>query len=308
MRRGVAPIVALVVAAVILAGCSAFGAPELSPGARAWCLEHQLPDPAGAPSVASSARRLGIASPVVEKALEDLDSVYADGARLIQAAAVAEASGDPAAIAAARDAYLAWQSKGALPAQQAVSEAMGTWSTTPEWADACADAFARGSGAPSGLSPAPSLALSTPEPTAPPTPKPTPTPTPEPTPRLTAYTSINYTATTSVGRLIELTIKVRNPGPLDAGKLSVQLEGVGYGLEGRTPMVGCAPGCRYSAGAEGITYVEWPAPVPGTSRSYTVQLKPGRTGTYEIAVHAYRGPAGDAIAELASWTVETIVR
>ncbi len=305
MRRDAGSVVALVAAVgLILAGCSALGAPELSSGARSWCLEHQLPDPDGAPSVASSARRLGIASPEVEKALAKMDGIYAEGARLIEAAAMAEAAGDPTASAEAREAYLAWQNETAFPTQRAVAEAMGAWSTTPEWAEACTDAFALGSAAPSSVSPTASPAPPTPEPTA----DPTPTPKPEPTPRLTANNSITYTSTTSVGRLIELTIKVRNPGTLKAGKLSVQVEGVGYTLKSRTPMVGCVPNCKTSTGVEGTTYVEWSAPAPSTTRSYTVQLKPNRTGTYSIEVRAYRGPAGDTIADLASWTVKVRVR
>ena len=305
MRRGAGSLVALVAAAgLTLAGCSTFGAPELSSSERSWCLAHMAPDPDGAPSVAASARRLGIASPDVEQALVDLDGVYADGARLAEAAVAAEVAGDPAAIAEARVAYLAWQSETALPAQRAVADAMGAWSTTPEWAEACADAFARGGGVSSTLAPASPPPSPTPEPTA----APTPTPKPKPTPRLTVDDTINYTSSTWVGRLIELTIKVRNPGTLKAGKVSVQVEGVGYSLESRTPVVGCDPDCKSSAGVEGITYVEWAAPAPGKNRLYTVQLKASRAGTYQIEVRAYRGPAGDTIAELATWTVKVRVR
>jgi hypothetical protein len=90
--------------------------------------------------------------------------------------------------------------------------------------------------------------------------------------------------------------------------VSVQVEGVGYALESRTPMVGCSPSCKASTGVEGIAYVEWTAPAPGKNRLYTVQLRPARTGTYQIEVRAYRGPAGETIAELASWTVKAVVR
>jgi len=305
MRRHGGSVVALVAAiGLVLAGCSALGAPELSPVERAWCLEHQLPEPDGGSSVASSARRLGIASPEVEEALGAMDGIYAEGARLAEAAVAAEVTGDAAAIEEARNAYVAWQSQTAFPAQQAVAEAMGAWSTTSAWAEACADAFALGGTARPGVSPTPPPTPFTPEPTA----VPTPEATPEPTPRLTVDSTITYTSTTSVGRLIELTIKVRNPGTLNAGKVSVQVEGVDYALEGRTPMVGCVPDCKTSAGAEGITYVEWSAPAPGKNRAYTVQLKPRRTGTYEIEVRAYRGPAGDTIDELATWTVAVRVR
>ena len=307
MRRDTgrfAGLVGLVAAGLILAGCSAFGAAELSSNERSWCLDHTLPDPDGAASVASSARRLAITSPEVEKALGEMDAIYADGARLAAAAVAAEATGDAASIEAARAAYLAWQNETAFPAQQAVADAMGKWSTTPEWAESCADAFARAGAAPSGGSATASPTPSTPEPTA----EPTPTAEPDPTPRLTAQTEITYTSSTFVGRHIELTVKVRNPGPLNAGKVSVQVEGVGYTLKSRTPMVGCVPDCRTSTGAEGITYVEWAAPAPATTRSYTVQLKPNRTGTYSIEVRAYRGPAGDTIADLASWTVKVRVQ
>ena len=304
MRRDVRQFIALVAAALLaLAGCSAFGAPELSSTERTWCLDHMAPDPDGAPSVAASARRLGIASPDVEEALGNLDEIYAEGARLAEAAVAAEVAGDPAVIEEARAAYLAWQSETALRAQQTVADAMGAWSTTPEWAEACADAFARGGGATSSLAP-----TSSPSPTPEPTAAPTPTPKPKPTPRLTVDDTITYTSSTYVGRLIELTIKVRNPGTLKAGKVSVQVEGVGYSLKSRTPVVGCDPDCKSSAGVEGITYVEWPAPAPGKNHLYTVQLKANRAGTYQVEVRAYRGPAGDTIAELATWTVKVRVR
>jgi hypothetical protein len=309
MRRVVGSLVGLLLlvsaAGLGLAGCSAIGAPELSSVERAWCLDHMFPDPDGAASVAASARRLGIASPELEKALGEVDATYADGARLAAATVAAQVTGDAATIEEARAAYLAWQSETAFPAQQAVADAMGAWSTTPEWAEACTDAYGKGISAPAAAAtPTPTPIAATPEPTV----EPTPTPKPKPTPRLTAYKNITYTGSTSVGRLVELTIKVRNPGTLSAGKVSAQVEGVGYSLKSRTPMVGCVPNCRTSTGAEGITYVEWPAPAPGKTRSYTVQLKPNRTGTYTIAVRSYRGPAADTIADLANWTVKVRVR
>ena len=303
--RRVESLAALMIsAALVLAGCSGIGEPQLTQAERAWCLDHMLPDPDGAPSVAASARRLGIASADVEEALGKMDAIYAEGSRLVAAAVTAEATGDAAAIEDARSAYMAWQSETAFPAQQAVADAMGAWSTTPEWSESCADAFGRRGAAPAGAS-----ATSTPEPPTPePTAEPTPTPKPKPTPRLVAYTNISYTSSTSVGRLIELTLKVRNAGTLNAGKVSAQVEGSGYTLKSRTPIVGCVPDCRSSTGAEGITYVEWTAPGPGTSRSYTVQLKPNRAGSYTIKVRAYRGPAADTITDLASWTVKVRVR
>jgi hypothetical protein len=308
MRRlaGSPVALALLVAAAALglAGCGAVGAPELSSVVRAWCLEHTLPDPDGAVSVASSARSLGIASPEVEKALGELDATYADGARLAAATVAAQVTGDPAAIEEARAAYTTWQNKTAFPAQRAVADAMGAWSTTPEWTEACTDAYAKAGSAPAGAAATATPSPATPEPTV----EPTPTAKPKPTPRLAAYTNITYTGSTSVGRLIELTIKVRNPGTLSAGKVSAQVEGVDYTLKSRTPMVGCVPDCRTSTGAEGITYVEWAAPAPGKTRSYTVQLKPNRTGTYTIAVRSYRGPAADTITDLASWKVTVRVR
>lgn len=300
----VALVLLVAAAALGLAGCAAAGAPELSADTRAWCLDHMFPDPDGAASVAASARRLGIASPELERALGELDATYADGARLAAATVAAQVTGDTAAIEEARAAYMAWQNKTAFPAQRAVADAMGTWSTTPEWAEACADAYGRGSSAPAAAAPTPTPIAATPAPTA----EPTPTPKPEPTPRLVAYDNITYTGSTSVGRLIELTVKVRNAGTLKAGKLSAQVEGVGYALKARTPMVGCVPDCRTSTGAEGVTYVEWTAPAPGKTRSYTVQLKPNRTGSYTIEVRAYRGPAADTIADLARWTVKVRVR
>lgn len=308
MRRlaGSPVALALLVAAAALgvAGCGAIGEPELTADTRAWCQDHMFPDPDGGVSVAASARRLGIASPEVEKALGELDATYADGARLAAATVAAQVTGDAATIEEARAAYLAWQNKTAFPAQRAVADAMGAWSTTPEWAEACTDAYAKGGSVPAGAS-----ATATPEPPTPePTVEPTPTPKPKPTPRLVAYTNITYTASASVGRLIELTIKVRNAGTLSAGKVSAQLEGVGYTLKSRTPMVGCVPNCRTSTGAEAITYVEWAAPAPGKTRSYTAQLKPNRSGTYTIAVRSYRGPAADTITDLANWKVTVRVR
>jgi hypothetical protein len=291
---------------LMLAGCSAFSAGEVTSQQRAWCLDHQLPDPAGGASVATSARALDIASPEVERSLGALDATTAEGARLLAAAAQAEASGDQAAITASREAYAAWQTEVSIPAQRALGEAMGTWSTTPEWAEACVDAFGHRGTAVS--SPAATLqpAERTPEPTAGETP--TPTPKPKPTPRLTANKTIHYTSSTYVGRLIELTVKVRNPAKLKAGKVSVQVEALGYSLAARTPVVGCIPNCRTATGPEGVAYVEWPAPAPGKTVAYTVQLKAKRAGTYRIEVRAYRGPAGDPVVDLATWTVRVRVR
>lgn len=305
MRRSCGRLAILLVAgAFALAGCSAFSGGEVTAAERAWCLDHQLPDLAGGPSVAASARALGIASPAVEQALGALEATAAEGARLLVAAARAEASGDQAAIAESRAAYAAWEAEVSGPAQRTLAQAMGTWSTTPEWAESCADAFGkRGSAVTASTEPSAGATLA---PTIAPTAK--PTPTPAPTPRLTVNKTISYTSSTYVGRLIELTIKVRNPGKLKAGKVSVQVEGLGYSLAGRTPVVGCVPNCRSATGAEGVAYVEWTAPAPGKSRAYTVQLKAKRTGTYRIEVRAYRGPAADPVVDLATWTVRVRVR
>jgi hypothetical protein len=304
MHRVVGPVVALAVVALVLGGCSTIGDPEVTAEQRSWCTEHQIPDLEGGPSVAAAARRLGIASPEVERTLGAVEATYGEGARLAGAAVAAEAAGDPAAVAEARAAYLAWQSDVAFPAQQAAAQAIGTWSTTPEWAEACASAWGERGSAPASQGPPAAAATEAPEPTT----APTATPKPEPTPRLTAGKTINYTSSTYVGRIIKLTIKVRNPGKLKAGKVSVQVEGVGYSLKSRTPIVGCIPNCKAATGAEGIGYVQWTAPAPGKSRSYTVQLKAKRAGTYRIEVRAYHGPAGDPVDDLASWTVKVRVR
>jgi hypothetical protein len=299
-------VVAIAITGLALGGCQALEGAPVSAEQRTWCLEHSLPDTAGGPSVAASARDLGIASPEVEGALAAFDATSMEGARLLQAALEAEVSGDAAAIEAARDAYLAWQAESAAPARAALARAIGGWSTTAEWADACVHAFDR-RGTATGTPP-PTLPPAGPsaEPTEAPTLAPTEEPTPEPT--LQANKTITFTSSTSVGRLIELTIKVKNPGPLKAGTLSAQVEGVDYSIESRTPVVGCVPDCRSATGAEGIAYIEWPAPAPGRTRSYTVQLKAKRSGTYDIEVRAYRGPSEDPLDELASWSISVRVR
>jgi hypothetical protein len=296
---------ALALVGLLVAGCSAFGPPELSSGQRAWCLGHSLPDLEGGPSVAGSARSLGIASPEVERAVGVLEATYGEGARLASAVVAAEVGGDAATIEEARDAYTSWQAEVAFPAQEDAAAAVGAWSTTPEWAEACAAAWEeRDLGVPGG-SPA-TL------PTAPTTPGPTPTaePTaaPKPTPRLVANDTLRYTSRTSVGRLIELTLRVRNPGELKAGRLSAQVQGDGYVVDRRTPIVGCVPDCRTATGAEGIVYVEWAAPAPGNGRAYTIQLRAERAGAYRLDVRAYRGPAGDPIDQIGSWSVKVVVR
>jgi hypothetical protein len=309
MRRSVGLAVVAVIALLAGSGCSALGPPELTTAQRSWCLDHQLPDPDGGPSVAAAARRLGIASPDVETTLAALDATYAEGSRLAEDAVRALASGDQAAIDETREAYLAWERDVAFPAQQAAAEAVGGWSTTPEWAEACDAAFAERGAAPT-IGPSGGPGEPTGEPTAPATAPATapPAATAAPTPRLTVKDTLTYTSRTSVGRLIELKLTVRNPGELKAGKVSVQVEGLGYAIADRTPIVGCIPDCRTATGAEGIVYVEWGAPAPGASRAYTVQLKAKRAGTYRLEVQAYRGPAVDPIDQIGQWTVKTVVR
>ncbi len=160
---------------------------------------------------------------------------------------------------------------------------------------------------PATAAPTAVLVTPTPEPSPTSTPEP-PTPEPTPEPTLSINKTIDYTSVTSVGRLIELTLKVRNPGPLKAGKLSVQVEATGYAIETRTPIVGCRPDCRTATGAEGIVYVEWTAPAVGKTTSYTVQLRAKKSGTYRLEVRAYRGPAGDPLDRLATWNITVRVR
>ncbi len=311
-RSGGRLVAAVVATALVLGACSAFDAGTVDATQRAWCQDHQLPDPAGGPSVAASARTLGVASAEVERALGALDATVAEGVRLLEEAARAEVTGDQAVIQEARAAYATWQTDVAAPAQQALGQAVGAWSTKPEWAEACADAYGRrgtaGGSPATTLPPAGATAEPTTGATTRPTTKPRPTATPVPPPKLSVNKTINYTSSTSVGRLIELTIKVRNPGPRAAGTFSVQVEGVGYLLKSRTPVVGCVPNCRAASGAEGVSYVQWPAPAKGKSRTYTIQLRALRTGSYRIEVRTYRGPAGNPIDDLVSWTVKVRVR
>jgi hypothetical protein len=298
-------VVALATVGIAMAGCSAFGPPDLSEGQRTWCVGHSLPDLEGGPSVAGAARRLGIAAPEVERAVGALEATYGEGARLASAVVAAEVAGDAAAIEEARAAYVTWQAEVAFPAQEEAAAAVGAWSTTPAWAEACAAAWEERELAGPDGSPAT-------QPTVPATPAPTPTPAPtaaaEPTPRLVANDTLRYTSRTSAGRLIELTLRVRNPGERRAGRLSAQVEGDGYVVGRRTPIVGCVPDCRTATGAEGIVYVEWAAPAPGDARAYTIQLRAKRAGTYRIDVRAYRGPAGDPIDQVGSWSVKVVVR
>ena len=298
-------VVAIATLGLVVSACSAFGPPELSDGQRSWCLAHSLPDLERGPSVAGAARRLGIASPEVERAVGVLEATYAEGARLATAVVEAEVGGDATTITEAREAYTTWQAQVALPAQEEAAAAVGAWSTTLEWAEACAAAWEDRSlvgpeETPAGVATAP--------PAEKPTPTPEPTLAPEPTPRLVVNDTLRYTSRTSVGRLIELTLRVRNPGELKAGRLSVQVEGDGYVIRRRTPIVGCRPDCRTATGAEGVIYVEWLAPAPGKAKAYTVQLRAKQAGTYRIDVRAYRGPAGDPLDQIGSWTVKVVVR
>jgi hypothetical protein len=305
MRRVAGLIIAsCAVVALVVGACSALGPPELTATQRTWCREHQVPDLPGGASVAGAARDLGIASAEVIAALETLETTLLAGGKLAEAVVTAEFKNDALAAVEARAAYETWQADVAEPARKTAAAVLDGWSVTLEWAEACGAAWAgRASGSATSL-PAPTGAPASILPTA----TPSPTPTPKPTPRLTAKSQITYTSSTSVGRLIELKITIRNPGTLKAGKVSVQVEGVDYAIKSRTPIAGCVPDCRATTGAEGIAYVEWTAPAPGKSRAYTVQLKARRAGTYEIAVRAYRGPAGDPIDEIARWTVKVRVR
>ncbi len=298
-------VVAVATLGLAVVGCSAFGPPELSAGQKSWCLGHSLPDLEGGPSVAGSARRLEIASPEVERAVGVLEATYGEGSRLAAAVVAAEVGGDAAAIDEARGAYTTWQAEVALPAQEEAAAAVGAWSTTPAWAEACAAAWEERDVTGPEQTPA---GLATEPPTAAPTSTPEPTVAPEPTPRLVANDTLTYTSRTSVGRLIELTLRVRNPGKLKAGRLSAQVEGDGYVVGRRTPIVGCVPDCRTATGSEGVIYVEWAAPAPGKARAYTIQLRAKRAGTYRIDVRAYRGKAGDPIDQIGSWSVKVVVR
>jgi hypothetical protein len=103
-------------------------------------------------------------------------------------------------------------------------------------------------------------------------------------------------------------MRVRNPGELKAGRLSAQVEGDGYVVGRRTPIVGCVPDCRTATGSEGVIYVEWAAPAPGKARAYVIQLRAKKAGTYRIDVRAYRGKAGDPIDQIGSWSVKVVVR
>lgn len=298
-------LVAIATVGLLVAACSAFGPPELSSGQRTWCLGHSLPDLEGGPSVAGTARRLGIASPEVERAVGALEATYGEGARLASAVVAAEVGGDAVAREEARQAYATWQAEVAFPAQEAAAAAVGAWSTTPEWAEACAAAWEERDLVEPDGSPA---TLPTEAPTSEPTAAAEPTAAPEPTPRLVANDTLRYTSRTSVGRLIELTLRVRNPGELKAGRVSAQVEGDGHVVGRRTPIVGCVPDCRTATGAEGIVFVEWAAPAPGTARAYTIQLRAKRAGTYRLDVRAYRGPAGDPVDQIGSWNVKVVVR
>jgi hypothetical protein len=152
------------------------------------------------------------------------------------------------------------------------------------------------------------------EPTSAPTPEPTEQPTEEPTAAptpgavLVASKTLNYTSTTYVGRIIELTVTVRNKGTKAAGKITMEIEGVGFVLERRTPLGGCVPSCKGATGAEGVAYVQWTGPAAGKSKKYTAQLKAKAKGSYKFEVRLYEGKTGDYVDELRSWTVTTRVR
>ena len=181
-------------------------------------------------------------------------------------------------------------------------------------ASAC-EAFeptAGGSGAPS-LAPAGSIgpseqptAETTPEPTASPTPEPTASPTPGAI--LVAGNTINYTSSTSVGRVIQLTVTVRNKGTKAAGKITMEIEAVGFVLKKKTPLVGCVPNCKAATGAENVAYVQWTGPAAGKSKKYTAQLRAKAKGSYKLEVRLFEGKAGDYGDQLGSWTVTSRVR
>jgi hypothetical protein len=152
------------------------------------------------------------------------------------------------------------------------------------------------------------------EPTAEPTEVPTeeateePTEAPTPAAKLVAGKTLNYTSATYVGRLIELTVTVRNKGTKDAGRITMEIEAIGFTLDRKTPLVGCVPKCKGATGAEGVAYVLWTGPAAGKSKKYTAQLKAKASGRYKFEVRLYEGKTGSYGDQLGSWTITSRVR
>ena len=148
------------------------------------------------------------------------------------------------------------------------------------------------------------------QPTEEPTAEPTEEPTEAPTPgaKLVAGDTLNYTSVTYVGRIIELTVTVRNKGTKAAGKITMEIEGLGFALERKTPLLGCVPNCKGATGAEGVAYVQWTGPAAGKSKKYTAQLRAKAKGTYKFEVRLYEGKTGDYGDQLGSWTITSRVR
>lgn len=181
-------------------------------------------------------------------------------------------------------------------------------------ASAC-EAFDATGGSPAVASGAPAgsgqpTATATTGPTVEPTEEPTEAATEAPTPGavLVAGKTLNYTSATSVGRIIELTVTVRNKGTKAAGKITMEIEGMGFVLKTKTPLGGCVPSCKGTTGAENVAYLQWTGPAAGKSKKYTAQLKAKARGTYKLEVRLYEGPVGDHADQLGRWTVTSRVR
>lgn len=308
MRRWLALVV--VAAMVVSSACEAVGPPALGPAESAWCDDHDLPDADGGVSVASVARELKVASPEMEKALAAMDAAILAGAAIVERQVKAMAAGDTVEADRLAAEYRAWQLDAMGPLKTSdLATALVAWRQTPGYVDACRTAFGRRGAA--GSSAAPTLApVGSAKPTQEPTEEPTEQPTEAPTPgaQLVADDTLNYTSATSVGRLIELTVTVRNKGTKAAGKITMEIEGVDFVLERKTPLGGCTPNCKEATGAEGVAFVEWTGPAAGKSGKYTAQLKAKATGTYEFEVRLHVGRVGDYSDQLGSWTVTSRVR
>ncbi len=303
MRRWLALLAVAVM--VTSSACAAIGSPPLDPATSAWCDDHDLPDLNGDVSVASVARELKVASPEMENALAAMEAAMPAGAAIVEQQLKAMAAGDTAEANRLAAEYRAWQADSLGPLTDDLATALAAWRKTEEYAGACRTAYGRRGLA--GSSAAPTLApLKSAEPSDEPTEEPTEAPTPGA--QLVAGDTLNYTSATSVGRLIELTVTVRNKGTKAAGKITMEIEGVGFVLKSKTPLGGCTPSCKGATGAEGVAYVEWTGPAAGKSRKYTAQLKAKARGTYKFEVRVYVGRPGDYSEQLGSWTVTSRVR
>ena len=293
--------VSLLMAVLVASACEAIGAPELTSAESAWCDDHALPETDGSVSVSSVAREMNTASSDMEQALAAMDAAMPEGAAIMSKQVQALAAGDTATYQRLQADYQAWDTDTMAPLRASLAAALVSWRSTAQYVDACRAAYQRRGTTASSASPTP-----TPASTGAPTLEPTASPTAGAV--LVAGDTINYTSSTYVGRTINLKVTVRNRGTKAAGKITMEIEGIGFSLKAKAPLVGCVPNCKGATGAEGVAYAVWTGPAAGKSRSYTAQLKAKASGTFKLEVRLYEGGVGAYTDTLGDWTIRSRVR